>query len=490
MKNQNFLENIIEFISPKTAMNREKYRMVTDSIRKYDGASYSRRTKGWNANGSSVNTENRGAIETLRDRARDLVRNNPYAKMAIDVIVTNTIGTGIRPSPKTKNTKLKKTVKSEWEAWADSKQCDFDNNFDFYGIQELVMRATAESGECLIVRKRTTDKENIPLQLQVLESDYLCSLKDYTSIDGANSGGKIVQGVEFDKNGKRFQYWLYESHPGDQGMKSIKPIPVPAKDIIHLFKIDRPGQVRGTSWGSSCFIMLKDLADYQAAELVKQKIAGCFTGFVQDANPIDNLSGSNTSDISERVEPGIIEHLAPGKTISFAQPPTTTGGTEHTKMLARAIASAYGITYESMTGDLSMVNFSSGRMGWLEEHRRITSWQYNLIIPRFCDVVWDWFMEAAEISGKIKQYCKAEWTAPRREMIDPVKEINGINLAIRSGLITWQEAVRAQGFDPDEVANEMKEDYKTFDDNGLILDIDGRHVLKAGAGTAPPTDKK
>ena len=486
MQKSNFIDSIIGFVSPKLELERTKYRVATDALRKFDAASQGRRTKDWQASSSSVNTETRSALETLRNRSRDMVRNNSYAKASIDIIATNTIGTGIRPTPKTTDIKLKESVKSEWEKWADSKQCDFDGNFDFYGIQEQVMRAIAESGECLIVRKRTKDRKNIPLQIQVLEADFLYTLKDYSDIE---SKGQIIQGVEFDKQGKRLQYWLYESHPGDQGMHSIKPIAVPAKDVIHIYKVERPGQVRGIPWGSSALLLLKDLSDYQDAELVRQKIAACFTVFVQDNGVQDNIGGSSSSsEMSERVEPGIIEHLPAGKTVSFAQPPTTTGGGEHTKMLLRAIASAYGVTYEAMTGDLSNVNFSSGRMGWLEFHRRITNWQYNLIIPTLCDTVWDWFMEAADISGKLKQSCSAEWTPARREMIDPVKEINGINLAIRSGLISWQEAVRAQGFEPSEIAKEMKEDYDLFDANKLILDIDGRKVAKAGAGLAPSAE--
>lgn len=481
----NTLDKIIEFISPRLAMEREKYRMATDSLRKFDAASHGRRTKGWNAGSTSVNTETRGHLTTLRDRSRDMVRNNTYAKTAIDVIATNTIGSGIRPSPKTEDIKLKDAVLSEWDKWANSKLCDFDGNFDFYGIQSLVMRAIAESGECLIVRKRIKDKLNLPLQIQVLESDYLYSQKDYTSIE---SKGQIIQGVEYDVNGKRLAYWLYSSHPGDQGNIDILPIRVLAKDVIHIYKIDRPGQVRGIPWLSSALLLLKDLADYQDAELTRQKIAACFTVFVQDNTPQDSLGGSSsTTDNLERVEPGIIEHLPPGKTIAFAQPPTTTGGGEHTKMLLRAIAGAAGITYEAMTGDLSNVNFSSGRMGWLEFHRRISNWQSNMIIPMLCDTVWDWFIEAGQISGKIKQQVDAEWTSPRREMIDPSKEIEGINLSIRSGLTTWSEEVTKQGYDPKTQAKQMAEDYATFDTNGLILDIDGRKVMKAGA-SAPSAD--
>lgn len=477
----NLIDNIVGYFNPQAGFEREKARAATEMIRKYDGAANSRRTKGWDAKSTSANVEIKNALNNLRDRSRDMVRNNSYAKAAIDVITTNTIGTGIRPAIKSENELIKKQYSQEWNKWADSKLCDFDGIRDFYGIQEIVMRCITESGECLIIRKPTKDKKNVPLEIQVLEADYLDTTKD--------KDGTIIQGVEFDIKGKRKGYWLFNQNPNDNATIGLKSEFVDAKNVIHIFKVERAGQVRGVPWGSSALLLLKDLADYQDAELVRQKIAACFTVFVQDSGVQDNLSGTLTeSEMSERVEPGIIEHLPAGKTVTFAQPPVTTGYGEYTKNILRAVATAYGVTYESITGDLSTVNFSSGRMGWLEFHRRITNWQYNLIIPQLCDTVWKWFVEAGQYSNLLpKENVSIEWTAPKREMIDPVKEINGINLAIRSGLVSWSESVRAQGYDPNEVAKEMSEDYKLFDTNGLKLDIDGRIVGKAGAGTATPS---
>jgi flagellar biosynthesis/type III secretory pathway ATPase len=52
----------------------------------------------------------------------------------------------------------------------------------------------------------------VPLQLQVLEADFLDATKS-----GALSDGRLVQGIEFDPVGKRRAYWLHGAHPGDAG---------------------------------------------------------------------------------------------------------------------------------------------------------------------------------------------------------------------------------------------------------------------------------
>jgi capsid protein len=65
--------------------------------RKYDGASVGRRTDGWIATSADANTELAAALTRLRGRARDLVRNNPYAARAVKAHTANTIGSGIVP---------------------------------------------------------------------------------------------------------------------------------------------------------------------------------------------------------------------------------------------------------------------------------------------------------------------------------------------------------------------------------------------------------
>ncbi len=68
-----------------------------------------------------------------------------------------------------------------------------------------------ESGDGIIRRRRRTrkDKLPVPLQLQVLETDMIDSAKE-----GPLSAGNIaVQGIEFDAEGRRANYWLFNRTP-------------------------------------------------------------------------------------------------------------------------------------------------------------------------------------------------------------------------------------------------------------------------------------
>lgn len=469
----NRLERFIEALSPQWAFKREQYRAAAEQVRSYEGATRGRRGKGWKAGGGSANAEIGIALHTLRNRARDFVRNNVYAKRAIGAIATNTVGTGLTPSPLSVSDRQKKRINEAFYQWAEKRKLvDFDGKKTFYGIQKLVMRTVAESGECLVIRRRDSSLE-IPFQLQVLEADYIDTAKNY--LPGVNGGQYDIQGVRFSPEGKIVGYWLFDSHPGDAYMRSTISRFVPAEDVLHIYEVLRPGQVRGIPFGVSAFLKLRDFDDYQDAQLMKQKIAACFTAFVTDMSTVAVEAGAKTDDNFERMEPGIIEYLPAGKDVKFAAPPRVDGFGEFSKVNLQGIAMGYGVPYEVLTGDLSNVNFSSARMGWIEFHRWITDLQGDMIVPMLCEPVWEWFMEAAQLRGIVRTPVDATWTAPKREMINPVEEIKAAGEMVRNGFSSWSEQVRQFGYDPDDTITELAADYAKFDENGFKLASDPRY---------------
>lgn len=476
----NLIDRVIEIFNPEASFRRERYRAAMEILRerRFDGAARGRRTANLPVGDSSANNENATQLAILRSRSRHFARNNSYAKRGFKSIANNTIGTGIIPAPYVAAKGRMKTIRKVWKDWAGKKVCDFDGRMNFYGIQRLAMRTIAESGEVLILRRRY-NKGPIPVQLQVLEPDFLDASKD---IDQLPTGGWITQGIEFDPSGRRKGYWIHKSHPLEAGWNESRF--VPAADVLHIYELVRPGQVRGVPFIHSAMMRINDFDDYEDAELVRQKIAACFTAFVVDADPA-NSGSSSQEDQLERLEPGVIEHLPPGKQIQFAQPPTTQNYETYSRSVLRGIAAGMDVTYEAMTGDLSNVNFSSGRMGWLEMQRQILDWQWNMIIPQLCEGVWDWFVEGLQMGQGINAAdADVTWTPPRREMIDPVKETQAINQQVRSGFMDWEEAVREQGYEPEEQLQRIAEWQKKLDTMGVKLDSDARNPANGGGAPA------
>lgn len=467
---RNWLDKTIAFISPSAGLKRD---IAKAKFRAFEGADLGRRTDGWYTTNSDANTEIGQALPLLRNRSRDMVRNNPYQARAVAVTVANVIGAGIVGSPQ--NASAKATA--AWKKFSDTTACDFDGKFTLYGLQQISFRSIVESGGVILkrVRCKPTMRNPLPFQLQVLEPDYI----DYTK-----SAQNIIQGVQFDNSGRIEGYWLYDAHPGSTSTNfSLKSSFTSIADCRYIFRADRPGQLHGVPHSAPVMILMKDLDDLFDATLYKQKIAAAFTAFVQDLEGgADPLAGRDDQPLSDKFEPGAIEILPPGKTVTFAQPPSATDFPEFSKTILKAAAAGQGITYEAFTGDLSGVNFSSGRMGWLEMNRQITQLQYNLFIPQWCGAVDEWTEQGMNLVGLFPAQLdlNMQWTAPRREQIDPATETAAAVKAVRAGVKTLRQVHEEQGDDHLEMLNEIEATNKLLDDKNLILDSDARRTMGSG----------
>lgn len=480
-------------VAPRWTEKRVRARLALETIaRHYDAAQTGRRTSGWNRNSGDANAAIRIAVAELRLHARDLIRNNAWARRGQRVIANNTVGWGIVPKANGLDATENAAATALWKAWADSTECESEGRHTFYGLQHLAMKTIAEAGEVLIRRRwrKAKDDLTIPLQLQVLEPDYLDSAKDGMVGD---AGGPIVQGVEFDKIGRRAAYWIFPEHPGSATAKGVSKR-IPATEILHVYYTERPGQVRGVSWFGAAIANLKDLDDYEDAELLKQKIAACFAAFVTDQEGSATAMGTeDTSNTQlEELGPGMINYLAPGKSVSFANPPVTTTDSFANRELRR-IAAALGIGFEDLTGDYEKATFSSARMSRLSNWENVKDWRFNMVIPLLCDGVWNWAMEAAVVAGELREAPPASWTCPPMAMIEPDKEGLAISRNVRAGIITFSEMIREQGGDPDSHFEEYAADLKKLDALEIQLDSDVRAVSQAGltqvrAGGAPGGD--
>ncbi len=508
-------DKLIGYFSASQGFKRARYRAAANLVRKYEGSSKGRRGGNWRANSSSANAEIETSLVIMRNRARQLVRDNSYASKGIQVITSNVIGHGIFTQIKVDPAQARGTgtndlaakreidLSRRWKAWANTKQIDYDGRSKFAGIQRIVMREVVESGEVLIRRRRTGRRTELidgvqveipPIQLQVLEADFL----DLNGISSgrAADGNRIIQGIEIDSNGKRVAYHLFKEHPGNAATglgfslaSSFETVRIPAEDILHIYRIDRAGQHRGMTWFAPTMFRLKDFDEYEDAQLIRQKIAACFAVFVRDIEGFNESPTPAEGELGEKIEPGIIETLAPGKDITFANPPGVEGYREYTSTQLHAIAAGLGITYESLTGDLSEVSFSSARMGFLEMNRNISEWRTDIIIPQLNEPVFSWWVNGVDMMGVDTARVRAVFAPPRREMVDPVKETAATKDAVRSGLMSLPEALRFAGKDPEQHFEEIKKTNEKLDEMKIVLDTDPRKDadrIKAEQPPAPP----
>jgi lambda family phage portal protein len=475
----NLLDRMILWFAPQWGQTRARARLLA---RHYESASVGRRTEGWSRRATDANSAASGAtLALLRAQARDLVRNNPWARRGLRRIVSNTVGWGIQPKA---NGNGADRVMELWKIWGETTQCDSAGRLNFYGLQRLAMRTIVQSGEVLIRRRmrRLDDGLGIPMQLQILEPDFLDTSMD--SMRGA-AGGEIVQGVEFDQLGRRVAYWLFDKHPGGQSILSPTSTRIPAESILHVFDVERPGQVRGPSWFAAVDVRLHDFDEFEDATLVKQKIAACMAAFVTDLDgtgaAIAKPGTDNTTDQpTDTFEPGTIVSLPVGKSVNFSNPPAATDHQSYSTMALRGIAAGLGVTYEDLVGDYSQVNYSSARMSRLAHQGDVDDWRWNMLIPQLCVPAWGWMLGAMRLAGEDVEDAPAEWTPSPMPILEPALEGAAYQQLVRNGFRTWPQVIRELGYDPRDQLTEIEKLGKELDRRGIAFDCDPRRMTAAG----------
>jgi lambda family phage portal protein len=474
-----FLDKLIGAFSPEAELKRLRARGRTEFLQRSYDAAFSYKTDDWrSATKGSANSETQGAQETLRAKGREAIRNNPYAGRAVSAIVSNTVGAGIVPNIKAKSRLQKKKITEAWKKWAETPRCDSQGKHNFYSMQALALRSVIESGEILTLKEINS---GVGHQLRLLESDYIVSTKQ--TLGNKNNDDRIIQGIRVDKNGRPVSYYLYETHPGDLRV-SLKELEVDKSRICHVYRQDRPDQLRGVSWFHPVIRTLNDFNEYQQATLIGRKVSACFAAFITVNDADSTLSASDLlakREAENMLAPGNIRYLNQGENVQIASPPAVQGYDEYCRQTLRAIASGMGITYEALTSDYSQVNFSSGRMGHLEFRRNVEHWRWSMLIPQFCEPAFEHFLQWCQFSEGIPvEGVTCEWVPPAWSMIDPTKEIAAMSDAVRSGLITFPKAVLELGYDPEQHLSEISENNKRLDELEIILDSDPRKTTKAG----------
>ena len=488
----NLLDRAISYVSPSSAVKRVARRaMMAELQRDYVGADRGRFRGGWRTRASSADSEIGAAGSLLRDRMRDLVRNNPLAANAIAVLVTHAIGDGIVPVFKDEK------VKAVFERW--SKRCDASGEQNFFGVQALAAREMFESGDGLVRRQWLPYRQgDVPLRLQVIESDQIDNRKDAT-FGGASPNA--IQGIEFDQDGRRKAYWLFKDHPGSRllgGMGALVSTAVPAEDIAHVFEKQRT-QVRGVPWGAPVIAGLHDLEEYKIAERLRKRLEACLVGIMTGGEADDPIG----IPLAQGQEPGIydahgqrVEKFAPGmfynavggRDVKFTQPAATGAYPEYINTEEHAIAAGFRIPHFILTNRLDKVNYSSSKVGLEVFKRMISQLQWHVIIPMLCDPMIRWFLDAAYLAGAIASPdAEYDWVPPRFYSADPQRDLNAQKGEVRAGFKSWSAAVAERGEDPEATAQQLATDNKRFDALGLVLDVDGRVMSNAGQLQKPPS---
>nr|WP_295741516.1 phage portal protein [uncultured Acidocella sp.] len=479
------------------------------SSRMYSGAILDRLTADWVAQGTSQDAEVFSSLRALRNRSRQLIRDNDYARNAKRIVMNNVAGPkGIRMQARLKMQRgdkladaLNQQIEAAWRRWCKASNCDASGKLSFAAIQRMAVGGMFESGEILVrLVRQPFGRSKVPLGLELIESDQLIETQN-----GQYGDNMIRMGVEVDRWRRPQGYWLYPNHPGDvsfQGLNPSRVVRLPANEIIHLFIPERPTHTRGVPWLHSTLKRLHHLEGFEESEVVAARASAALMGFIEEADPSDPLTELDNITQGQPVDefsPGMIKKLAPGEKFNGWAPQRAHGVFEpFMRSMLRGMCAGLGISYASISKDSSQSNYSSSRLDLLEE-REMWKVLQDWLVEHFNERVFEEWLFMAVMVGEVRipgfeldpdaTLDAIKWRPRGWSWVDPEKDVSAAVKSVRSGFKTLRDVIEEHGGDYEETLAHRKDEVERFKEDKIVFDTDPSQVDEKGmAQKAFPTN--
>lgn len=427
-------------------VRREKARLQLESLKLRREATKSRRrmlavhraaqvnrlTNDWYAPATSADSAIVADLARVNARARQMVRDDPWAKSICRSFQRNVVGSGITPILDDK------PYRQAWEDWSEHRESvDIERRRSFVQIQQWAINEVVTVGECFIVRWQVRDRYQRQLKLQCFEFEQLDNYKFYE----ASTRNEIRHGIEIDEHGAAVAFHFWRRHPNDiRGMARPTPmtqdsIRIPASMVCHIYDPERVRQTHGISRLAPVLRKLRDLSEYDAAQLQVARAEASIGILIkgnEDADDKLELNGISVAYLGEDED-----------VTSFT--PSRPGGTYQPFIEAqlKSIAAGVGISYPQIARDFAGGSFSSQRQNDIEDRREWEPLQHMiasvLCVPVMNDFVELFYSQHPEVSGDYYLSTapeRVEWVGQGWEWVDPEQQGKGVERMMRLGLTT------------------------------------------------------
>lgn len=478
-----FNRYVIGEISPKWALARERYARGLKAY--YEATEPSRLRKNRQRGGSADVVNDRGGTK-LRDMGRHLEENLDIASGILDVLVSNTVGTGIMPEPLVETTDgdpaedFNLALMKLYDLWLY--ECEVTRQYDKYSLERLVARSWFRDGECFgqrIIGTAPGLKHStvLPFSLQAFEADYV----PY-DLDDPIKG--LRQGIEHDKWGRATRFHVYKHHPGDRMFGGNTELTtLDAERVMHLKMVKRLHQTRGVTVFGPALARLDDIKEIDESERVAARVAAMMAAFVKKGTPDLYTAPSLNPDgtvLHREMEmmPGMFfDGLQPGEDIgTIASNRPNNALIDFRDSQLRSAAAGVGASYSSVSKNYNGT-YSAQRQELVEQFGTYRALSTHFIY-RWSQPVWDGFIDAVLASGAIEVGANVDretiynvsHTAPSMPWIDPESEGNAQALAEDRGWESKSGTIRKRNGNPSQVRREIQRDKQ--EDARLGLDAE------------------
>lgn len=452
---------------------------------------------------------------TLRQRARDLYAGGGLARSGPLSLTVSTVGWGIQPKPKIdgdflgmseeQQAETERAILREFRLWAESPMCDAERQQNFWGLQQLAFLSMLMSGDVFALFGMKPNKRT-PYQtvIRLLEADRIStpeSTGDSTSL-ATDSGGRIIDGVEIDREGEVIRYHVASRSPAatnNDTELTWTAIDAFGRDtgypnILHVMTHERPEQRRGVPFVAAEIEQLKQFSRYMNSEIAANVVSSMLTVFLtskeddgkagmEDAvNPDEKVTDD---ELKLELAPGAIYDLPPGKDVVEMNPARNNSQFEaFVNTCITVIASSMGIPKEVLIKKYDS-NYTAARAALLDFWRTVRVYRTRFNYAFNQPVYEQWLSEAVAL-GRIdapgffddpavrQAWCGCLWTGASMGHVDPLKEVNAAAVRIANNISTQeQEAAEYNGNDWAANVRQRRREIEALKDIASELTQDG-----------------
>ena len=427
------------------------YTQATRALRaKYDAAQTTEdNTRHWQwADDLSANAANDPAVrKKLRKRSRYEVANNSYARGLALTLANDAIGPGPRLQLLTPDKDANRKIEREFSRWmAASRLAE--------KLRALRMAKMQDGEGFLVLADNGRLRSPVTLDVRLIEADRVAT--PFSTFIQEDS--RAVDGIRFDEFGNPESYHVLRSHPGEVGSQEADE--VSAYNMVHWFRVDRPGQARGVPEITAALPLFAMLRDFTIATLDAAKAAAAVS-FVLKTMANANGSTTDTTDQDDTAFETIEFVRNMGMTLpegydmsQFKSEHPNSHLQMFVDIILREIGRCLNVPKAIITGDSSSYNFASGRMDGQ------VYWKSVEVERKHCEnVVLDpifgkWLDEALLVGDVIPAGLGAfdadhQWFWPGREHVDPTKNANARATNLASGSTHRAREYAIEGLDVD-----------------------------------------
>lgn len=444
---------------PDAAIVARQRNRIQELRAKYDAAVTNfENMKHWsNAdNLSAVSAANPAIRQRLRSRSRYECReNNSFANGMINTMANDIVGRGPNLQIHHPNQAAAKRLERNFRRWM--------KRTGLAAKLRTSITSVVGDGEVFAVTANNPAIRNaVQLDIKVMEADYCTDLT-------GQQNETFDDGIEYDPNGYPIAYNFQQHHPGDHYGQSMygRPKRVVADQVIHYYRVDRPGQRRGVPWVAPALPLFALMRRYTLAVTMAAETAANFAGVMYaDGSQVAPDEDVDEMDAIEFEARSMITLPMGWKMGQLkAEQPTTTYQMFRDALLCE-ISRCLHMPFNKASGNSSGYNFASGRLDHQTYFEFVDIERSNLELL-FLDRIFQWWIdEAIFIPGQIPQGLGPlddldyTWRWPKHRHIDPQKQAAADIALWNAGLLTDEEYQLENGNDPEEHYESLERMYK------------------------------